>query len=36
MQLFAEGLVERPRVFAANRLVLAVPADDAKVAASTT
>ena len=31
-QLFAQGLVERPRVFAANRLVLAVPADDAKVA----
>ena len=30
-QLFAEGLVERPQVFAANRLVLAVPADDAKV-----
>jgi molybdate transport system substrate-binding protein len=30
-QLFAEGLVERPRVFATNRLVLAVPADDAKV-----
>jgi molybdate transport system substrate-binding protein len=26
-QLFAEGLVEKPRVFAANRLVLAVPAD---------
>ena len=31
--LFAEGLVERPQVFAANRLVLAVPADDAKVGA---
>ena len=31
-QLFAEGLVERPQVFASNRLVLAVPADDAKVA----
>jgi molybdate transport system substrate-binding protein len=31
-QLFAEGLVERPQVFAANRLVLAVPADGAKVA----
>lgn len=30
-QLFAEGLVERPRVFATNRLVLAVPADTAKV-----
>lgn len=30
-QLFAEGLVERPRVFAANRLVLAVPARGAKV-----
>jgi molybdate transport system substrate-binding protein len=30
-QLFAEGLVERPQVFAANRLVLAVPAEDAKV-----
>jgi len=30
-QLFDQGLVERPRVFAANRLVLAVPADDAKV-----
>ena len=26
-QLFAEGLVERPQVFASNRLVLAVPAD---------
>ena len=25
-ELFAEGLVERPRVFAANKLVLAVPA----------
>ena len=31
-ELFAEGLVERPQVFASNRLVLAVPADDAKVA----
>ena len=31
-QLFEQGLVERPQVFAANRLVLAVPADDAKVA----
>lgn len=30
-ELFAKGLVERPQVFAANRLVLAVPADDAKV-----
>ena len=30
-ELFKEGLVERPRVFAANRLVLAVPATDAKV-----
>jgi molybdate transport system substrate-binding protein len=30
--LFAEGLVERPAVFAANRLVLAVPAGGAKVA----
>jgi molybdate transport system substrate-binding protein len=29
--LFAEGLVERPRTFAVNRLVLAVPAEDAKV-----
>jgi molybdate transport system substrate-binding protein len=32
-QLFAEGLVEKPVVFAANKLVLAVPAADAKVAA---
>ena len=31
-QLHAKGLVERPRVFAANELVLAVPAKDAKVA----
>jgi molybdate transport system substrate-binding protein len=31
-QLYAEGLVEKPRVFAANRLVLAVPASGAKVA----
>jgi molybdate transport system substrate-binding protein len=31
-ELFAKGLVERPQVFAANRLVLAVPADDRKVA----
>jgi molybdate transport system substrate-binding protein len=30
-QLFDQGLVERPRVFAANRLVLAVPADGTKV-----
>jgi molybdate transport system substrate-binding protein len=29
--LFASGLVERPVVFAANRLVVAVPAKDAKV-----
>jgi molybdate transport system substrate-binding protein len=29
--LFAEGRVERPRVFAANRLVLAVPAEDVNV-----
>jgi len=31
-ELFAEGLVEEPVVFAGNRLVLAVPADDAEVA----
>ncbi len=31
-ELFAKGLVERPQVFATNRLVLAVPAEDAKVA----
>ncbi len=31
-ELFKEGLVERPTVFAANRLVLAVPAKGAKVA----
>src|SRR3954447_327187 len=31
-QLYKEGLVEKPRVFAGNRLVLAVPADGAKVA----
>ena len=31
-QLFAEGLVEQPTVFAGNRLVLAVPAGDAEVA----
>lgn len=30
-QLFEEGLVEKPTVFAGNRLVLAVPAEDAKV-----
>jgi molybdate transport system substrate-binding protein len=30
-QLYKEGLVEKPRVFAANRLVLAVPATEAKV-----
>jgi molybdate transport system substrate-binding protein len=30
-QLYKEGLVEKPRVFAANRLVLAVPATRAKV-----
>jgi molybdate transport system substrate-binding protein len=30
-QLYKEGLVEKPAVFAANRLVLAVPASDAKV-----
>src|SRR5205823_8717369 len=30
-QLYAQGLVERPAVFAANRLVLAVPAQGAKV-----
>jgi molybdate transport system substrate-binding protein len=31
-QLFDKGLVEKPTVFAGNRLVLAVPAKDAKVA----
>ncbi len=31
--LFEEGMVRKPRVFAGNRLVLAVPAEDAKVAA---
>jgi molybdate transport system substrate-binding protein len=31
-QLYKEGLVEKPTVFAANRLVLAVPASGAKVA----
>jgi molybdate transport system substrate-binding protein len=30
-QLFDKGLVEKPTVFAGNRLVLAVPAKDAKV-----
>ena len=30
-QLFKEGLVEQPQVFATNRLVLAVPADGTKV-----
>ena len=30
-RLFAEGLVEQPVVFATNRLVLAVPAEDARV-----
>jgi molybdate transport system substrate-binding protein len=30
-QLYADGLVEKPVAFARNRLVLAVPADDAKV-----
>ena len=30
-ELFKKGLVEKPTVFAGNRLVLAVPADDAKV-----
>jgi len=30
--LYREGLVEKPQVFAANRLVLAVPASGAKVA----
>ena len=31
-ELYAKGLVEKPTVFAGNRLVLAVPAEDAKVA----
>ncbi|MBA2349437.1 MAG: molybdate ABC transporter substrate-binding protein [Solirubrobacterales bacterium] len=31
-QLFEKGLVEKPRIFAANRLVLAVPAKDPQVA----
>ena len=30
--LYAKGLIEKPTVFAGNRLVLAVPAEDAKVA----
>ena len=30
-ELFAEGLVEKPQAFAGNELVLAVPADDARV-----
>jgi molybdate transport system substrate-binding protein len=30
--LYKDGLVEKPTVFAGNRLVLAVPAEDAKVA----
>src|SRR3954447_17150901 len=30
-ELYDEGLVEKPQVFAGNRLVLAVPAEDAKV-----
>ena len=30
-ELFTEGLVEKPQVFATNKLVLAVPAKDAKV-----
>ena len=29
--LYAKGLVEKPRIFAGNRLVLAVPAEDATV-----
>ena len=31
-ELYAEGLVEKPVVFAGNRLVLAVPADGATIA----
>jgi molybdate transport system substrate-binding protein len=31
MQLYEKGLVEKPRVFAGNKLVLAVPADGSKV-----
>ncbi len=34
-QLFAEGLVEKPTVFAGNRLVLAVPAEGGKVTSLT-
>lgn len=34
-QLFADGLVQRPTVFAANRLVLAVPENTTKVSALT-
>ena len=34
-QLYAKGMVEKPRVFAGNRLVLAVPASGAKVASLT-
>jgi molybdate transport system substrate-binding protein len=30
-ELFAKGLVRKPRVFAANRLVLAVPADSTRI-----
>ena len=30
-ELFAKGLVRKPRVFAANRLVLAVPADSTAI-----
>lgn len=30
-QLYKEGLVEKPKVFAGNRLVLAIPADGTKV-----
>jgi molybdate transport system substrate-binding protein len=30
-ELFAEGLVETPTVFAGNELVIAVPADDSKI-----
>ena len=30
--LYAKGLIDKPTVFAGNRLVLAVPAEDAKVA----
>jgi molybdate transport system substrate-binding protein len=34
-ELFKDGLVEKPTVFAANRLVIAVPAKDAKVSSLT-